>query len=255
MGAKSKKKSDAVDRPTENTGESLLLHRLLGDETEEMPQVEAVEELISPETLRAQHEEERTYAELVAGGSFETMREQNLRRDRRRRAGYVFLSLAICLVILVGFSAVYLRVKTVEVEGNVSYTAEQIEAASGIKKGDNLYTVSKQVVMNRILSACPYIEQIQIDRKIPDRMILIVQESQPSYYFELCGEYFVLSEDFRILERNQSREDLLARYPALIQIVLYQARFFPVLWSFPQPAAAVLLLLQPPNLLHPAAHL
>ena len=49
---------------------------------------------------------------------------------------------AIVAAVIFGV-AIFFKVNTVEVQGNTIYSAEEIRSASGIQKGDNLFTLNK----------------------------------------------------------------------------------------------------------------
>ena len=114
------------------------------------------------------------------------------RRNNRRRRGhfgvlYKLLSvLAICGAIIAALT-LFFRVDTVVVTGQERYTQEEIVAASGVEKGDNLSLLNKNAVRQRIQDALPYIERVKrINRKLPDTLLIEVEE---------CGRPLAILQD------------------------------------------------------------
>ena len=103
---------------------------------------------------------------------------QQRRTRRKRNALFAPLSfLIICAALVFGMS-VFFRVSTIEVEGNALYTAEEIIEASGIEQGDNLFFINRFSAISRIFSKLPYVEKAVINRSLPNRLVIVVTESQ-----------------------------------------------------------------------------
>ena len=103
---------------------------------------------------------------------------QQRRTRRKRNALFAPLSfLIICAALVFGMS-VFFRVSTIEVEGNALYTSEEIIEASGIEQGDNLFFINRFSAISRIFSKLPYVEKAVINRSLPNRLVIVVTESQ-----------------------------------------------------------------------------
>ena len=74
--------------------------------------------------------------------------------------------------------SVFFRVSTIEVEGNSLYTSEEIIEASGIEQGDNLFFINRFTAISRIFSKLPYVEKAVINRSLPNRLVIVITESQ-----------------------------------------------------------------------------
>ena len=129
-------------------------------------------------------------------------------RNNRRRRGhfgvlYKLLSvLAICGAIIAALT-LFFRVDTVVVTGQERYTQEEIVAASGVEKGDNLSLLNKNAVRQRIQDALPYIERVKrINRKLPDTLLIEVEEcSQPLAVIQ-DGSAWLVSPKGKIVEQR-----------------------------------------------------
>ena len=77
--------------------------------------------------------------------------------------------------------AIFFKVNTVEVQGNTIYSAEEIRSASGIQKGDNLFTLNKEAAAGSIKASLPYVETVSIIRFLPDKIVIEVKESDATF--------------------------------------------------------------------------
>ncbi len=133
-------------------------------------------------------------------------RKRKARRRNRGRFGFLYKLLSILLIfaaILAG-CVVFFRVNTMVVEGNSRYTAEEIIAASGVEQGDNLFTLNKSQMVFRILTRLPYVDDLSIDRKLPDTLIFHVTESTPVAWLESGGTCWLLDHRCKILEAGDA---------------------------------------------------
>lgn len=87
---------------------------------------------------------------------------------------------AIVAAVIFGV-AIFFKVNTVEVQGNAIYSAEEICSASGIQKGDNLFTLNKEAAAGSIKASLPYVETVSIIRFLPDKIVIEVKESDATF--------------------------------------------------------------------------
>ena len=66
-------------------------------------------------------------------------------------------------------------------QGNAIYSAEEIRSASGIQKGDNLFTLNKEAAAGSIKASLPYVETVSIIRFLPDKIVIEVKESDATF--------------------------------------------------------------------------
>ena len=115
-------------------------------------------------------------------------RRHSNRRRRRGSFGFLYKVLSIllvCTVIVVALT-LFFRVNLILVDGEQRYTEEEVRKATQVAEGDNLFLLNKYAVANNILSALPYVEEIRINRKLPDTLVVEVRE---------CGEPLAIVQD------------------------------------------------------------
>ena len=126
-------------------------------------------------------------------------------RRRRRRGGFTFLYkllsvLVICGVIVAALT-LFFRVDAIVVTGQRTYTEAEIQAAAGVEIGDNLYLLNKHEVAARIVKTLPYIESIRINRKLPDTLLISVQECSRPMALVQDGYTWLISCRGKIVEQ------------------------------------------------------
>ena len=133
------------------------------------------------------------------------------RRNNRRRRGhfgvlYKLLSvLAICGAIIAALT-LFFRVDTVAVTGQQRYTEQQVREAAGVAAGDNLYLLNKNTVASNIVEALPYIEHIRINRKLPDTLLIEVEECGTALAVIQDGYAWYISPGGKIVEQRAAGE-------------------------------------------------
>ena len=92
---------------------------------------------------------------------------------KRRRGSLSFLYkllafVLICTAISLALT-LFFRIRSIEVSGNDRYTRQEIIDAAGVNEGDNMFLMNKYSVDQDIRAALPYIEELRINRRLPER--------------------------------------------------------------------------------------
>lgn len=131
--------------------------------------------------------------------------------NRRRRGSFGFLykllsTLVICGVIVAALT-LFFRVDTIVVTGEEKYTAEEIIAATGVERGDNLFLLNKRDVDSSIKKALPYVEDTRINKKLPDVLLVeIVKECRTPLAVVQDGSAWLVSARGMIVEQLPAAE-------------------------------------------------
>lgn len=91
--------------------------------------------------------------------------------------GKLMIMLAFVAAVVLGV-AIFFQVNEVQVQGNMIYSAEQIEASSGVEIGDNLLMVNRAAVVGSVQAQLPYVQSVSVGRILPDTVVIRVQESE-----------------------------------------------------------------------------
>lgn len=100
----------------------------------------------------------------------------------------------------------FFRVGSIVVTGQKRYTAEEIQAASGVDLGSNMYLLNKFDVVRAITGELPYIEDIRINRKLPDTLLIEVRESGRPFALVQDGSAWLVSAGGKLVDQIPERE-------------------------------------------------
>lgn len=153
-------------------------------------------------------DEELSNAELVNNDSFLKLRSKNKRKEVGRKIFYVVVGACLTALVAIVCIVVFFGLKKVEIRGNSRYTEKQILDACGFSPSDNLLGVDLKKAEKAIIKKYPYISKVTFKRVLPSTLIINVTEDAPSYCAEIYGDYFLLSEDLRIISKHDIYEDI-----------------------------------------------
>ena len=119
---------------------------------------------------------------------------------RRRRKSF-FAPISILLVGAAVFFGlgVFFRVQTIEVRGSLSYSDEEVIEASGIDIGDNLFFINRFAASSRIFTKLPFVEEAGIERVLPNKIIITVDESFAMAYVDWEGQRWMMTGNCKML--------------------------------------------------------
>ena len=116
----------------------------------------------------------------------------------------------ICIAVILSM-IIFFRVRSVEVQGNSYYTAEEIIDASKTETGDNLLIISRGDIAGNIMAKCPYVSSVRVTRQLPDTVVLHIEEYDATYAVrDGAGEYYLITADGKVTEKIA--ESLAANY-------------------------------------------
>ena len=130
----------------------------------------------------------------------------SLRDVASSASGPVMFFLVIVAVIFV--MSVFFRVSDIQVRGNTHYTDEEIIRAIDIEEGDNLFFFDRFAALSRVFAKLPYIDEVTVERSLPNRVIITVSESQALAYIVLGEEKWTIDHNCKVL--GKANEDELA---------------------------------------------
>ena len=135
---------------------------------------------------------------------------QNFVRHNQKKKTIGRLSLLILFVGMFALFAVvslslFFKVEEIRIEGSSRYSEEEILEGTGVERGQSLFDVS-----NRDFADVPerltFLKQVTVKRELPHTLVLQVTEDKPRYYANFYDEYFLLSEDLRVLQHSHEAD-------------------------------------------------
>ena len=145
------------------------------------------------------------------------MPKKRTTRRRRRRGGLVRLlrplSVLLAAVAVVAALTLFFKVDKIETAGSARYQAEEIIAASGVERGDNLILLDRRRIAQRLYTELPYITQVQVTPQFPDTLLLEITETRAITSIQGAGGYWLLSAKGKLVEAAE--ESAAADYLAI----------------------------------------
>ena len=121
----------------------------------------------------------------------------------------VLLLMAVVLLFCAYFvGRRFLTVQKYSVSGISEYDLEDIVNAAGVKKGTRLYSIDFEEVEEKVLDACPYIAEVKVRPKFPNRLHFEVEPNIAQWYIDVAGTRYVLDGDLNVLARESDTEGM-----------------------------------------------
>ena len=127
-------------------------------------------------------------------------------RRKKRRSLFAPISILLVIVAIVFGMGVFFRVQEIEVRGSVSYTDEEVIEASGIDIGDNLFFIQRMTASSRIFSKLPFVEEASIERILPNKLVITVDESFALAYVNWEGQKWMMTGNCKLLGSGTDEE-------------------------------------------------
>ncbi len=160
----------------------------------------------------------------IAPEEYKTASIDAIRAHNKRKYvawGVFFAVMVTALVALVVWFGVlfFFKINVIQCEGITVYDTADIIEASGLTVGGKMYGIDGDEIAKRLGERYPYLMNIKVERRLPDKVVIIAEEDTAVYYMDLGGKYYLLSEELRVLESSAS-EGILVENEDLLHIIL-----------------------------------
>jgi len=126
--------------------------------------------------------------------------------NRKRFILQLVTVVAVVIALLLGTS-IFFKAKNVVVSGAEKYTAYQIRQAAGIQDDDNLLLVNRAKISARLTSQLPYIKSVRVQIKLPDTVLIEVEEVDVTYAVQATDEqWWLMDRDGKVIEKISAAE-------------------------------------------------
>ena len=133
------------------------------------------------------------------------MRESQVaRKSSKGKILIVLLAIVIILFAFFFFANRHLfRVRNwaVNISGSGMYLQEEIINASGIASGAELFGFDRAAAQNNIKRELPYVSSVSITRLPPSTLRIDIYTDTAAFGILLGEEYYIISENFRVVEK------------------------------------------------------
>ena len=138
----------------------------------------------------------------ASAGQRRVPRARPVRRRRRRVLPYLILLIFVLAAGIALSMNAFFQIEDIAVIGSERYNEDQIIEVSGIAPGDNLLRLSSGQISQDIIYAFPYIATVNMRRRFPPRVEIIVTEHLPEMAVYENGELALITLQGKLLERG-----------------------------------------------------
>lgn len=134
------------------------------------------------------------------------------KRKKRNKRVKLFLKLFL-FVLLIGGAIIFamtsplFNIKEIKVTNNAQVSSDTIISLSEIKIDENIFKFYKGNVSNKIKENA-YIENVNIERKIPNTVEIKVEERIPKYSVDFMGKFMYINSQGYFLELSEDSRGL-----------------------------------------------
>jgi len=130
--------------------------------------------------------------------------ENTVSWKRRKKSSLPVLFIVIaCVVIVVVCAALFLRINIVEVQGNSTYSEQEILDTAKVDTGKVFIAVKTGEIAQR-LKSLTYIKDAEVKYKFPQTLLIKVTEHDEAIAIEDGGEYWIADKDGTLLRKTDS---------------------------------------------------
>ena len=129
------------------------------------------------------------------------LRKGNLKVYKLWRHFKAFLAVAFCTICGIFLTIfMFFEIKSVECIGEMPYHEDEIITAASANLGKNVLLADISSATTTIEENFPYLENVEVARKIPDKIVISAQKPREYLCLEIGNDQFViLSDKFKIL--------------------------------------------------------
>ena len=134
------------------------------------------------------------------------------KKRARRRKNRIFSALralasfALVAGAIIAAIVIFFKITDISVVGNSLYSASDIIKETSLKVGENMFAFDKFSIIKKIKKKFPFIKDIQIDRKLPDKIVITTEEYQSAGYIEENGVFWLISSDGKLLKNGKIQD-------------------------------------------------
>lgn len=137
---------------------------------------------------------------------------KNKKETKKKKITKKILKWTSLIIILLATLVLFItsplfNVTEITVVGNNTVSTETIVSLSQIEIGGNIYKTSKETIKKRIKENA-YIENVEVRRKLPNKIELEIKERKTSYMLEYGGSFAYINNQGYILEVSNEKLDV-----------------------------------------------
>jgi cell division protein FtsQ len=150
-------------------------------------------------------EKKKDYGKYILENKEHILKKKKKIRSIKRSLSALVILFSILVTLC--FNLDFFNIAEIEVTGNSNVTSDEVIKLSEVNKGDNIFKFKISDVKNNILIN-PYILDLKIERKFPNKIKLQVAERKATFYVSYNESFYVIDSDSIVLEKRDSIEGM-----------------------------------------------
>ena len=143
---------------------------------------------------------------------YEEERKRRQKREKRFRILKIILKILLLFAIIIGillflFISPVFNIKIINVQGNSKINTAEVESLSKINMNENIFRFSSRKIEENVKENA-YIDTVEVKRKIPDTVEIIVTERETKYQLEYGNAFVYIDGNGNILEISNENANL-----------------------------------------------
>ena len=133
-----------------------------------------------------------------------------VKKEKSRKSifikNFLIIAIIIFLTILLLNSSLF-NIKEIVVEGNSVLSQNKIISISTLNLDENIFKFNKNNIKKALLEN-PYIENVDISRKLPNTVLIKIEERIPTYILQFTDSYVYINNQGYMLEISNDKIDV-----------------------------------------------
>ena len=123
-------------------------------------------------------------------------------RKRKKKALAAFFAVLFITATVLGVLSVtyFFKITTINIEGNLTYTSDEIINSASIDVGDNLLILSEKDISSKLSKRLPFIDSVKLEKTYPDSLKITVTETKEEICFKTKDKAYSANLDGKILK-------------------------------------------------------
>ncbi len=154
--------------------------------------------------------EELKKSEQEESGTKKVHRNTRKKKRRKKSKNYLLrILVAIVVIVAVGLfiTSDYFNVEKINIVGNSKYSSEKLIEVGALKASGNLFFTNVGDGIEKI-EELPYVENVSIERKLPDTLNIVLTERVPVIAIKDEKEFVLIDDEGYVLEKVETLENI-----------------------------------------------
>ena len=128
-------------------------------------------------------------------------------KNKIRKAKSILVLLIFIAIFIYFITSPIFNVNSIEINDNKFLSSDTYISLSKIELNKNIYKITKKQIKDNIKENA-YVEDVIINRVLPNKIVINVQEREPKYMIEYMGSYMYIDNQGNMLDLNTKKLDL-----------------------------------------------